>query len=73
MTKRAEKGILKEREKALEDENNIKAMVEQITKTMEEINSTSAATEELSSTVAEINLQAEEIKQAAKDNSTVAE
>ncbi|WP_025209938.1 methyl-accepting chemotaxis protein [Hippea sp. KM1] len=73
MTKKAEEGILNEREKALEDENNIKAMVEQISKTVEEINATSAATEELSSTVAEINVQAQEIRQAAKDNSTVAE
>ncbi|WP_022670126.1 methyl-accepting chemotaxis protein [Hippea alviniae] len=73
MTKEAEEGILKEREKALEDENNINSMVEQISKTIEEINSTSAATEELSSTVSEVNAQAQEIRQAAEDNAKVAE
>ncbi|WP_035587861.1 methyl-accepting chemotaxis protein [Hippea jasoniae] len=73
MTKKTEDGILKEAEKAVEDENNIKAMVEQINKTIEEINSTSAATQELSSTVAEINSQADEIRQAAEDNSKVTE
>ncbi len=71
MTKKAEEGILKEREKAIEDENNINAMVEQINKTVEEINATSAATEELSSTVAEINVQATEIREAARENAKV--
>ncbi len=71
MTKKAEDGILKEREKALEDKNNINAMVEQINKTVEEINATSAATEELSSTVAEINVQATEIREAARDNNRI--
>ena len=73
MTKESEEGILKEREKAIEDKNNINAMVEQISKTMEEINSASAAIEELSSTVSEINTQAKEIEQAAKDNARVTE